>query len=86
MRKATHEGILPIGERELTCAVLDDGTRVLTQSAVFEAFGRPRRGKSAENSRADQVPGFMDANNLQPFVTKTLMGRINLIDYRAING
>lgn len=86
MRKATHEGILPIGKRELTCAVLDDGTRVLTQSAVFEAFGRPRRGKSAENSRADQVPSFMDANNLQPFVTKALMERINLIDYKAING
>ncbi len=86
MRKATHEGILPIGTKSLSCAVLDDGTRVLTQTAVFEAFDRPRRGKSIADARADQVPSFMDAKNLQPFVTQSLMERTNVIEYRAING
>ena len=39
---ATHEGKLKIGEVELNVAVLEDGTRVITQSAVFKAFGRTK--------------------------------------------
>ena len=43
--KATHEGILTIGEMEIPCAVLEDGTRVLTQSGVMVALGRARQAK-----------------------------------------
>ncbi|MCG1037066.1 hypothetical protein [Polaribacter sargassicola] len=62
--KATHEGILKIGEAEISVAVLENGQRIITQSAVFKALGREQRG----NSRIDQIPSFMDAKNLQEFV------------------
>ena len=63
--KATHEGILPIGNTELNVAVLEDGTRIITQSAVFKAFGRTKRGRALHEKRVPNMPGFIDAKNLQ---------------------
>lgn len=66
--KATHDGLLNIGDMELSVAVLEDGTRIITHSAVFKALGRDARG----NARLIGIPAFMDAKNLQPFVSKDL--------------
>jgi hypothetical protein len=49
--KATHEGEIVIGTAKLKVAVLSNGKRIITQSAIFEAFGRPIRGS---RSLADQ--------------------------------
>jgi len=57
--------------------VLEDGTRVLTKSAIFKAFGRPSRG----NARVINMPVFMDAKNLQPFISAGLADVINQIEY-----
>ncbi|WP_333620928.1 P63C domain-containing protein [Sphingobacterium multivorum] len=84
--KATHEGELQLGDKMLSCAVLDDGTRILTASAVFKAFDRPRKGKSNEGYRADQMPSFLNANNLQVFVDEQLKGWTELIPYTGISG
>lgn len=84
--KATHEGELPLGDKTLSCAVLSDGTRILTASAVFKAFDRPRKGKSSEEYRADQMPSFLNANNLQQFVNEQLRGWTQLIEYKDKNG
>ncbi|MFA5345840.1 MAG: P63C domain-containing protein [Candidatus Omnitrophota bacterium] len=76
--KATHFGILKIGEKELNCAVLEDGSRILLRKAVFGAFGRPERGNIKAGSRVPNMPSFIDANNLQPFISKDLIDLINL--------
>lgn len=80
--KATHEGTLQIGDATLDVAVLEDGTRIITQSAVFKALDRPHRG----NSRVIGIPVFMDAQNLQPFIGNDLRGVISKIDYVNLNG
>jgi hypothetical protein len=82
MIKATHEGILRIGETEIQVAVLENGQRIITQSGVFQALDRPARG----NSRIDQIPTFMDAKNLQPYVNQDLMNVVNKVDYFSMNG
>lgn len=79
--KATHDGLLNIGDMELSVAVLEDGTRIITHSAVFKALGRDARG----NARLIGIPAFMDAKNLQPFVSKDLKEVINKIDYIGLN-
>ena len=84
--RSTHEGILKIGDKELPCAVLSDGTRVLTATAVFQAFDRPRKGKSSEGYRADQMPSFINANNLQPFIDEAIMVWTRLIPYQTLSG
>lgn len=82
LRRATHEGSLNIGGSELDVAVLEDGTRIITQSAVFRALDRPVRG----NSRLINMPVFMDAQNLQDHITQELRDVINKIEYIGVNG
>lgn len=84
--RATHEGTLPIGERSVDCAVLDTGKRVMTQNAVFEAFGRPSRGKMLSRSEGTNLPGFLDAKNLRPFLTTDVRNGIKGIEYIAKSG
>ena len=65
-----YSGTLSIAGKNLSCAVLSDGTRVLTNKAVFDAFDRPRKGKSVVDRRAENMPSFVDANNLKSFTCK----------------
>lgn len=80
--KATHEGVLILGNAEIEVAVLNNGQRVITQAGVFRALDRPSRG----NSRVIGIPTFMDAGNLQPFVDEEVRGVINKVDYEDRNG
>jgi hypothetical protein len=90
--KATHQGTLKIGDKELLCAVLEDGTRVITSRAVFHAFGRTVRGSRSgsptltENNDMIKVPSFMDAKNLKPFIDNDLGQLIKPIEYQNTNG
>lgn len=83
---ASYEGILHIGDKELPCAVLNDNTRILTASAVFNAFDRPRKGKSSESYRADLMPPFINANNLQRFVNEDINRWTHPIIYLDLKG
>src|SRR3990172_5976003 len=61
--RATHSGELVIGDRHIPCAVLEDGTRVITQRGMFVAIGmnkNPTKGQMAIENR----PAFVAANNL----------------------
>ncbi|KQC33869.1 hypothetical protein AAU57_11410 [Nonlabens sp. YIK11] len=84
--KATHEGKIKIGDTELSVAVLQDETRVITQSAVFKAFGRTKRGRKIGEVRVPNMPAFIDANNLQPFINEELRQTLNTISYTSKNG
>ena len=80
--KATHEGILKIGETNLDVAVLENGKRIITQTGVFKALGRPVRG----TNRIDQIPTFMDAKNLQLFVSQELTALTKKVEYIDLKG
>lgn len=84
---ATHEGVLRIGEKLLPVAVLNDGRRIITQNALFEAFGRPIRGSRAKGDQdSPKLPGLIDANNLKPFISSELYSMINPLNYTDKNG
>lgn len=74
--RALYSGKLPIGGLELDCYVLDDenNTRILSATAVFEAFDRPRKGM---NSRLEidgtKLPPFLASKALFPFINQELM-------------
>jgi len=70
--KATHFGKITIGDKDLPCAVLEDGTRILSSRAIFKAFDRPRKGKNKEENAWTEMPIFMSANNIKPYVDKAL--------------
>jgi hypothetical protein len=76
---ATHEGVLKIGDRELPCYVLDDGRRVLSTRGVQRAMGSKKTGinrPSHEEPGAPQLPAFIAAQNVLPFVSEDLMARL----------
>ena len=80
--KATHEGTLPIGNVKLNVAVLENGQRIISQNAVFKAFGRPVRGSRSRGDQIDaKMPGLIDAKNLDRFISNELRVVINPIVY-----
>jgi P63C domain-containing protein len=83
--KATHIGELRIGSLSIPCAVLEDGTRVITQRGMFVAIGmnkNPSKGQTSIENR----PGFVSANNLTPFITKELERSWTPIPFRLPKG
>lgn len=71
---ALYSGVLPIGDVELDCAVLEDGTRVLSERAVHRAFGSKRGGSHWKRIKEGgaTLPSFVSATNLEPFIPKSL--------------
>ncbi len=85
--KATHEGTLTIGDIEISSAVLEDGQRVLTQSDFMLALGRARQAKGREYYKGDvNLPAFLTANNLKPFIDNDLYVTSSQIIYRPLRG
>lgn len=77
-----YSGTLPIGDIDLDCAVLEDGTRVLSERAVHRAFGSKRGGshwkRMKDKEGGANLPSFLSAINLEPFIPNTLAN--NLIE------
>lgn len=77
-RKATHIGELTIGELILPCAVLEDGTRVLSERGVMRALGRGRGGAISRRRRSTVVAGtpplplVISGKSLEPFIPDSL--------------
>lgn len=69
--RATHLGELKIGEIKIPVAVLEDGTRVITQRGMFVALGMHKNPSKGQLAIADR-PGFLAANNLTPFIPEEL--------------
>lgn len=90
--RATHAGTLVIGTIQLPCAVLADGRRVLTQPGLLQAIGRGRLGSSTvvESEGRDgmhtDVPSFVAAENLKPFISEDMRRTLRPIRYRSKAG
>ncbi|MFJ3383986.1 MULTISPECIES: P63C domain-containing protein [unclassified Curtobacterium] len=77
---ATHAGVLDFAGTKLDCAVLADGTRLVSQGDVMTALGR-----AASRGRSDSDNGdapFLRAGNLKPFISPDLETQLKPISYR----
>ena len=75
IEKATHSGVLKIGDMSFPCSVLSNGTRILTQSDFMDGMGMYYSGWVAKNKpqgAAADLPHFLSFKSLQPFITKHL--------------
>lgn len=79
--KATHQGKLFIGELEIDCAVLENGKRIISESSAFEILGRQRKGRKKE---MDQLPAFLNANNLQKYLSEDFLSGTFEIEYFSL--
>lgn len=84
---ATHDGPLHLGEAVIPAAVLNDKRRVLTQSGVMKALGRARQAKGRSYYDGDvNLPAFITAKNLKPFIPKELFVTSSQIEFRHKGG
>lgn len=84
--KRLYSGTVNIAGHNLSCAVLDDKTRVLTSTAIFSAFGRSRKGKS-NDGRLSDMPSFLDANNLKPYINNVFPKGMDMaVEFVSKNG
>lgn len=76
--RATHTGSLQVGDIEFDCAVLEDGTRVVSETRFMAAMGMYRSGAlSTRRTRGvggARTPLSLAYKNLKPFVEKHLGG------------
>jgi hypothetical protein len=76
--KATHGSSkkpLRIGNLEIPCYVLEDGTRVLSQRGINKALGVTEGGGRGVDS-AQKLPRFLASKALSPYISKELSARI----------
>jgi hypothetical protein len=89
--KATHEGVLNIGNIELPCAVLEDGTRLISERGVIKALGGKRGGshwrRKKQNPDGANMPIYLSANNLTPFINEVFgAAPIEPMNYETLSG
>jgi hypothetical protein len=85
LEKSWGKGPLKIGDAELDCYILEDGTPILNKGKMMKALGRQWKGVS----RTDR-PNFIGAVNLQPFIRPELDKLLEGVKFydggRLING
>ena len=84
---ARYAGTISIGNSEIGCAVLEDGTRLLTQSDMMRALGRARQAKGRGFYDADvNLPAFLTAKNIKDFIPKDLYVTSSQIEFLMPSG
>ena len=93
MYKAVNEGPLTIGDIVFDCAVLEDGTRVVSEQKFMAAMGMYRSGalstrrKTAASVSGAPIPLFLAHKNLKPYAERHLGGvHFEPVKYRTIKG
>jgi len=85
---ATNEGILKLGDLELSCVVLPDEARVISQTTFLKAIGRSRsfRGGTGITSTAGNIPFFLQTKAFKPYLTEVEAMPAKPIIYRTKDG
>jgi hypothetical protein len=85
--RATHEGTLDIAGSEIPCAVLEDGTRVLSRIEFIRTIGRTGKAKGGRKyDQESKIPVFLTAANLKPFISSELLEDSTPVPFLSISG
>lgn len=82
---APYTGTFKIGEKEIPCANLEDGTPLITTRGIMTAMGRPWRGTYQTQDRTE-MPNFLAAVNLKPFINQELREQLVPVRYMTKSG
>ena len=84
--KPDFQGAIDLGDTEIPCAVVElpsgEVVRVINSRQFMTALGRPWKGTYERTGR----PNFLEANNLQPFITSDLESVLESVEYRSSTG
>ncbi len=88
---ATYTGILNIGDKQIPCAVLSDGQRVLSDNGITNALlgsrsGASKRLREAAKTEGALLPLFLAPSNLKAYISDELRdGPLKPLLYRSGN-
>jgi hypothetical protein len=78
MPRAKHAGQLNVGDISFDCAVLEDGTRLVSETRFMEAMGMYRSGALSVRRRSEatesHMPLSLSHKNLSPYIDRHLGG------------
>jgi hypothetical protein len=77
---------LVIGDIEIECYVLDDGTRVITQASFLRALGRHPKANVRREGGEERVPAILQGKALKPFISAETMAKSRPITFRPPTG
>jgi len=77
---------LNIGNAQIECYVLDDGTRVITQAAFLQALGRHKRATGRRDETHGDLPPILQAKALLPHLPEGIADRARPIAFRLPAG
>jgi hypothetical protein len=85
---AMYEGDFRLGAKKIVCAVLEDETRIITQATFLRVLGRSRSPKAGTGvlSTVDELPFFLQAENIKALVDNDLIKSTRPIFYRTKSG
>lgn len=74
--KASHKGVIKIGDIEIACAVLENGDRIISETSVHttlgSAGGKVRKMRAEIEKKAGApMPLFLASKALEPFIYAT---------------
>lgn len=86
--EAYYEGDFDLAAAKLSCAVLEDERRIITQAGFLRSLGRARSPKAGTGvlTTADEVPFFLRAEILQPFIDEEIIEIARPVFYRSKSG
>lgn len=82
MNKAKYTGTLNIAGNEISCAVLDDDTRIVNGTNVLKVFGRKQMGAGKHSG----LSPILTSKRLEVFVDENEVKALQPITYLAKNG
>ena len=74
---------LIIGDIKIDCYVLEDETRVLSRGGFQAALGRHRTSRKHQQDDVVNLPAFIAAFNLNPFISKALVTASTPVEFQA---
>jgi P63C domain len=77
---------LRIGDAEIECYVLDDGTRVLTQASFLRALGRHPKANTRREGGNTPVPPILQSKALSSFITDDILDKARPITFLPPTG
>lgn len=86
--EAIYEGSFQLGDKQIACAVLEGESRIITQATFLRALDRSRSPKAGTGvlSTVDELPFFLQAESLKPFLDNELVASTKPIFYRTKSG
>ncbi|MGJ8591713.1 MAG: P63C domain-containing protein [Aquaticitalea sp.] len=89
LAKATHQGEININGLIISCAVLEDGTRVVSERSIADAIGASGSGAYWRKRRQGESikPRYLYANFLDKYISEDLsLSLAESVKYIAVNG